>query len=361
MVGFKTLTPAFLAASVSAQAAFDWTSIKPSKDLVYTPCYNSTLQCARLELPLNYNSTSDTRTVAIAISKLPAVVDSTDPTFSGSIFMNPGGPGASGVDFMPTFAKHFQSSVDVKGENHYEIVSFDPRGIAHSTPRSDCWAGDYLSKAALMLEMHGSTGLDGGDRALGFNLALEKATGKRCEMADDEDPIMGYVDTPSVCLDMIEMLDKIEALRDEKAEKRGLKNHRRSVEDVPRLQYIGFSYGTILGNYFASIHPGRVGRIILDGVCDADDYATGPASLTPISSHRHSANHPRAGRPTPSTPTRSQSSSSKAATPPVRSSAASRRPTTPPPRTSKTASTPPSPPSTRSPSPTTTPPARSSP
>ncbi|KAK5991613.1 hypothetical protein PT974_09898 [Cladobotryum mycophilum] len=52
--------------------------------------------------------------------------------------------------------------------------------------------------------------------------------------------------------------------------------------DPPRLQYIGFSYGTVLGNYFASMYPGRVQRMILDGVTDAVDWTHGPGWLTNI-------------------------------------------------------------------------------
>jgi pimeloyl-ACP methyl ester carboxylesterase len=48
-----------------------------------------------------------------------------------------------------------------------------------------------------------------------------------------------------------------------------------TADQIPRLQYLGFSYGTALGNTFAFMFPGRVGRVVLDGVADAQDYIDG--------------------------------------------------------------------------------------
>ena len=89
--------------------------------------------------------------------------------------------------------------------------------------------------------------------------------------------IFRYMGTPSVTHDMVAMLDGLQPPRREQFELRK-RSHDDDVDDVPRMQYIGFSYGTILGNYFAALHPERVGRLVLDGVCDTNDYANGPVS-----------------------------------------------------------------------------------
>ncbi|KAG6278704.1 hypothetical protein E4U46_000817, partial [Claviceps purpurea] len=80
---------------------------------------------------------------------------------------------------------------------------------------------------------------------------------------------------------MIEMVDKMDELRkkqsnrDDGDERLELKKRGRREGNVVKLQYLGFSYGTVLGNYVASLFPERVGRVVLDGVCNADDYSNG--------------------------------------------------------------------------------------
>ncbi|QPG95434.1 hypothetical protein C2857_000654 [Epichloe festucae Fl1] len=73
---------------------------------------------------------------------------------------------------------------------------------------------------------------------------------------------------------MVEMIDQIHLFR-----KKEYPNGYVGEKTTPRLQYLGFSYGTLLGTTFMSMFPGRVGRMVLDGVVDADDYATGPGGL----------------------------------------------------------------------------------
>ncbi|KAJ4150242.1 hypothetical protein LMH87_011000 [Akanthomyces muscarius] len=83
---------------------------------------------------------------------------------------------------------------------------------------------------------------------------------------------------------MVAMVDRIAELRQEHTTQHNdtqtLFPPLETKEDVPRLQYIGFSYGTVLGNYFASLFPERVSRMVLDGVVDSYDYASGPGWST---------------------------------------------------------------------------------
>ena len=112
------------------------------------------------------------------------------------------------------------------------------------------------------------------------------------------------------------------------------------------MLFRSFSYGTILGNYFASLFPGRVGRLVLDGVSNADDYATGAVSLFlhlfPSYGRKHlilhsrptNLYHHRAGQPTWSTTTEFTTNFSKGVSKPATSSApssdkATQTPTTP--------------------------------
>lgn len=271
---------------LAAASKFDWTTITPSEDLEYHDCFDG-YKCARLIAPLDYKNESDSRTIALAMIKLPAVVPDDDASFAGSVFTNPGGPGASGIESLLGGGKGLRDILDKPGRRHYEIVSFDPRGISNSWPRANCFAHDNLGRDAALLELRGRTGLKGD--AVPYVLALQKAIGQRCQDADESGvnggQILGYMSTPNVARDMVHMVDKIAELRAREADDRDgrddrLELKRRSQEDVdgdvPRLQYIGYSYGTVLGNYFASMFPGRVGRLMLDGVVNARDYSSGP-------------------------------------------------------------------------------------
>ncbi|KAH8127577.1 hypothetical protein FP744_10008261 [Trichoderma asperellum] len=281
-----------LAAAGNASSQFDWTTIAPSKHLEYHDCFDG-FRCARLIAPLDYRNASDPRTIALAMIKLPAVVPDDDAAFAGPVFINPGGPGASGVESLLSGGKHLRDVLDKPGRRHYEIVSFDPRGIGSSTPQANCFAHDTLGRDAALLELRGRGPLNGD--SLPYVLALQKAIGRRCQDADESGvnggQILGYMGTPNVARDMVHMVDKIAELRAREADARDdrLELKRRGHEDVdtddgdddvPRLQYVGYSYGTVLGNYFASMFPGRVGRLMLDGVVNANDYSSGPGWLT---------------------------------------------------------------------------------
>ncbi|KAL7918726.1 TAP-like domain-containing protein [Trichoderma austrokoningii] len=274
----------------AASSKFDWTSITPSEHLEYHDCFDD-FQCARLIAPLDYTNASDARTIAIAMIKLPAAVPDHAASFAGAVFTNPGGPGSSGVDLLLRDGKHLRDVLDKPGHRHYEILSFDPRGIGSSWPRANCFARDMLGRDAALLELRGRGPLSG-DSALPYVLALQRGIGQRCEDADESGvnggQILGYMGTPNVARDLVQMVDKVAELRAREArDDDGMELRRRRASpdddedvDVPRLQYIGYSYGTVLGNYFASMFPGRVGRLMLDGVVNVQDYSSGPGWLT---------------------------------------------------------------------------------
>lgn len=288
---------AIAGASASEPPAFDWDTITPSHNLEYHDCYGE-FKCARLQVPLDWLNETDTRVATIAMIKLPAVVPDDDPTFGGAIFSNPGGPGGSGVDFLVEIGHYLRYTADKPGRRHYEIISFDPRGVGRTLPASDCYAGNLLTRDAFLLELRGNGPITRGDSTIAYHLALMDIQGQRCSQAGDA---MAYVGTPSVARDLVEMVDKVDELRKWEAAQKQQQGQddpnsprlelKRSAPkrkpaklgnepgDVPRLQFIGFSYGTVLGNYFASMFPGRVGRLILDGVCDIDDYSAGPVGF----------------------------------------------------------------------------------
>ncbi|KAI1452219.1 TAP-like protein-domain-containing protein [Annulohypoxylon moriforme] len=272
----------YAAAETQASSAttFDWTSLKPSTSLEYTPCYGE-FKCAKLSVPLDWlnNSTSvnGTSRVNIAIITLPATVDESDPSFGGTIITNPGGPGGSGVSFLLEDGKLMQSRAD--DTKHYELLSFDPRGVSYSEPKADCFNNEF-SRDYNTLELRAIGPLDSGLDVVRREKSLFGSFGTLCASGSE---IHAYMSTASVARDMVEIIDKIDELRNRngtantKLRARGgaRRVQQREEKDVARIQYWGFSYGTFLGNTFASMFPGRVGRVLLEGVVDAPDYVAG--------------------------------------------------------------------------------------
>lgn len=251
---------------------FDWESITPSATLSYKPCYQD-LQCARLVVPLDWQNSNAGHNVTLAIAKLPATVAEGDPAFGGTIFTNPGGPGGSGISQIIQSGRKLQN---VTG-GQYEILGWDPRGVGFTTPRADCYDGDIAARDVAALQTNAIGPLDASDDAFRRRWAAAKATGQLCEATMKEDSILPYLSTASVVRDMVEMLDQIHALRSPPAPEFEPLNMVKVLKpaDAPRIMYWGFSYGSFLGNAFASMYPGRVGRMILDGIVDADDYVKG--------------------------------------------------------------------------------------
>ncbi|KLU85850.1 hypothetical protein MAPG_04870 [Magnaporthiopsis poae ATCC 64411] len=266
---------AFALASVHAQDGFDWTALEPSTALNFTSCYGRH-RCARLSAPLDWTNPAEPARVSIAIVALPATVPQDDPSFGGTIIVNPGGPSVSGVGYVLGYGQWLQDTASSEAAK-YEILSFDPRGVGSTTPRADCFDGDEIARAAYNLEDRAMGPLDE-EAAVRRKLAQLQAYGRLCETsrAHKVDRIFEHMSTSDVARDMVEMVDKLEALRGKPAT--GGRAELRSVngtDKTPRINYWGYSYGTILGNYFASMFPGRVGRMMLEAVVDVQDYYSG--------------------------------------------------------------------------------------
>ena len=258
-----------------AHESFKWSNVVPSENLVYHNC-SELFECARLLVPLDWQNSSNAHRVAVAIRKFPAKVPQSDPSYGGSIFVNPGGPGGSGTTFIQGSGPLIQALVD--GEKHYDIVSFDPRGVYRTTPNVYCFPSIFNDEIwALQKVFVGNLGT--GPEALKIHWAAEEALGSLCASPEvsgyaDGENIRRHVSTASTARDMLEIMDKI---HEHQISSSGLADLQRqqpiSFERAePKLNYIGFSYGTFLGNTFASLFPDRVGRMVLDGNVDASDW-----------------------------------------------------------------------------------------
>ncbi|TQV98126.1 proteinase [Cordyceps javanica] len=272
---------------------FDWQSITPSWDLEYHPCYDDDFQCARLLLPLDWleqdAAKQKLQLVAIAIIRLPAVVPPHDETYGGSVLINPGGPGDSGVLHILYNGAYIRNMMDTEGERHFDMVSFDPRGMANSLPIADCFASEVERTMYDWQQLGKPIVKDGRDSntSLAMELSHAAALSMKCAANKGPDDVLmqEYMSTASVARDMLRMVDEFDRLErahvgstiETGAQKKltGAHGGQKGGAPVPRIQYYGTSYGTVLGNTFISMFPGRVKRMILDGVVFAEDWISG--------------------------------------------------------------------------------------
>ena len=195
--------------------------------LVWSSCEGD-FECSSLTVPLDY-AEPDGATIDLALLRSPA-----SGTSQGSLVVNPGGPGGSGVDYAMTAAMVVSGPV----REAYDVVGFDPRGVARSAPitcLTDEEMDTYLSSDP--------SPDDAAEEAAGAELAQDFA--EACgEAAPD---LVRHVSTPEAARD-IDVLRA--ALGDE------------------TLTYLGASYGTFLGATYAALFPDRVGRLVLEGAVD---------------------------------------------------------------------------------------------
>ncbi|KAI0137448.1 TAP-like protein-domain-containing protein [Xylariales sp. AK1849] len=231
----------------SPTGGWDWAELKPSKDLEWRKCYDGKFDCARLDVPLDWLDPSDEERVVLAVIRAPA---KTQENYGGPVFINPGGPGGSGVSWIENgIADHFQTIV---GDNH-DIVSWDPRGIGASVPRIDCWGSlqkrhDWGMQNAPVVDSHPGMVYD--------TVAQMDAVSQQCEsfMNTTTPGLLHHISTASHARDLLEISEKA---------------------GFPKVKYWGVSYGTVLGGTFAALFPDRVERLVSDGNVDYRDWFTG--------------------------------------------------------------------------------------
>ena len=198
------------------------------QDLEWSNCDAG--ECATVNVPVDYGKPDD-ETTELALARRPA--DNPGKRI-GTLFINPGGPGASGIDYLEQFASQASDAMLAR----YDIVGFDPRGVANSDP-VDCLSDEDLDAFIAEDPSPEST-------SEVRKLAKQtKAMGEGC-LAD-----AGALAENMSTVDVAKDLDVL-----------------RGVVGDDKLRYAGASYGTFIGSTYAELFPKRVGRLLLDGAID---------------------------------------------------------------------------------------------
>ena len=198
------------------------------QELNWDLCYDN-FECTELAVPIDYEKIS-TGTFKISVLRYAAQ----DPANRiGSLIVNPGGPGASGVDY----AYNAEYIFDPELTDRYDIVGFDPRGVSRSVPIV-CF-NDQETDANYASDSKP-------DNADEFKAAIAESK-KFIQKCFNKNEHLTSFSTANAARDM-DILR--EALGDKK------------------LNYLGKSYGTYMGSLYATLFPNNIGRVILDGAVD---------------------------------------------------------------------------------------------
>jgi pimeloyl-ACP methyl ester carboxylesterase len=207
-----------------------------AQKLHWTPC-DSGFQCARLLVPFDYSRPSWKR-FSLPVIRLSAA----DPAGRiGSLVVNPGGPGGSGV----LYAQQARSVISRAVLDRFDVVGFDPRGVGGSEPAVHCMTGRQLD------QYYDTDDTPGTPAQLSAIVSQSKLFASEC--ARNAGSLLPYVGTQNAARD----LDVLRAALGES-----------------KLTYLGKSYGTYLGAWYAQLFPRHVRALVLDGALDPDATPT---------------------------------------------------------------------------------------
>jgi pimeloyl-ACP methyl ester carboxylesterase len=188
-------------------------------------------QCARLLVPFDYQRPGGRR-FSLPVIRLPA----TSPrTRIGSLVVNPGGPGVSGVQY----ALQARSQVSAAVRARFDVVGFDPRGVGGSIPAVSCLTDAQLDRYFATSDTPGNT------QQLASVVSEGKLFARGCQ--EHSGSLLPYVRTANAARDMDVL--------------------RVALGDA-KLTYLGKSYGTYLGTWYAQLFPAHVRALVLDGAVD---------------------------------------------------------------------------------------------
>ncbi|QUQ64207.1 alpha/beta hydrolase [Kutzneria sp. CA-103260] len=208
----------------AARAALDW-----------QPCGNNA-RCATLTVPLDWSQPHGAQ-ISLALSR----VNAADPSKRvGTLLINPGGPGGAGAESIEYGADGLPQQL----RDRFDLVGFDPRGVGHSVPAVTCSQPVFDPTVTQFPTTQAQF-----DQLVAHN----RAVGADCLRKTG--PLLAHLDTISVARD----LDAIRVALGE-----------------DKLNFLGLSYGSLIGNLYARRYPQHVRAMVLDGPMD---HSLGSARL----------------------------------------------------------------------------------
>lgn len=190
----------------------------------------TTAQCGYLEVPLDYREPHGD-TVRLAVMRVPAVGEAV-----GSLVINPGGPGGSGLFAAAATALSLPGS---RVTDRFDLVGFDTRGVGASEPAVDCFTDAEADRGDIVLTTQGTT--------VQWTADDTRHVFERCAQGSGGADVLAGLGTRNTARDMDVL---------------------RAVLGDERLTFLGQSYGTRLGAVYAEQFPRNVRAMVLDGAID---------------------------------------------------------------------------------------------
>ena len=215
------------------------------QDVVWTGCLKASGECAGFDVPVDYDD-PDGETVSLSVRRIPATGEA-----EGTLFFNPGGPGVSGVQELSWFAEGLSAEV----RERYDLVGFDPRGIADSQGL-DCTPREGRRSIAPPDQTPDSTSEQ--RRLIRWHQNVARA----CVEWDS---------------DLVRNMSSVEVARD-------LDVMRAAFGDE-KLNYYGASYGSVIADRYLAMFPDRAGRIVIDSPLDRS-RSDSKSMLSSVKAHK---------------------------------------------------------------------------
>lgn len=207
--------------------------------LTFTPCGDGD-QCAMFDVPLDW-ANEDGAKIKLAVRMHPATGAS-----KGILLANPGGPGGSGTFLADSLAEGIPGGVG----DQYDVIGWDPRGVGGSRPALRCVPGYFGVNRPNFVPRT--------KRLMRYWKKKTRAYAAHCG-ASTAKALLPHMTT----LDNVKDMEALRAAIAANGNPGGI---------YAKLNFYGFSYGTYLGQVYATTFPTKVGRFVFDGVVDPTNY-----------------------------------------------------------------------------------------